>query len=133
VVASGDKEVVADAKVWDVEYDPTYENSSAIADTTTTGTPGSTDDPKSISTTFTAVFEDFRNTEGKVRTSDGIRTSTKEARLLVVGLHELSHGSEGNRAFNKANDPEGIESERDVGTRIRNLIRYSPTIKDGYR
>jgi hypothetical protein len=130
VVSSGNADVISDAQVWDVEFDPGYVNADrpgSLADTITQGEAGSADDPKAISTAYTSVFPRAVNSPGPLRTSDGITSTTKDAKLLVTGLHELSHGSEGNRAI----VPTG-ESEADVGQRVRQLIRHSPTVRSGY-
>jgi RHS repeat-associated protein len=131
VVASGDTNVISDAQAWSVEYDPTYENADnprTLADTIVQGTQGSADDPQEISTVYTKIFSAIVNSPGAMRGSEGITSTTKDAKLLVTGLHELSHGSEGNRRIASER-----ESEADVGGRVRELIKHSPTVRDGYR
>jgi hypothetical protein len=132
VRASGNQEAISDLKFWTVLYDPTYvdaKHPKAIATTITQGTAGSEDDHKDINTLYGKNFDNIRNETNPVRTSDRITTSTKDARLLVIGLHELSHGSEGNRKITDDDDA----SERDVGNRVRELLKSSPDVKDGYR
>ena len=48
--------------------------------------------------------------------------------MLVTGLHELSHGSAGNDAMPYDKPSERKASERDIGRRVRDLIKHSPTV-----
>ena len=59
-----------------------------------------------------------------MKDSNGITAKTKNAKLLDLGAHELSHGSEGNRRILVEK-----ESEADDGKRVRAIMKASPTVK----
>ncbi len=131
VIASGDADVIADAKVWEVTYNPEAvyaEARGTIAATTSGGEHGSEDNPRYIATAFLKPFDALRKSTGNVKTSEGITSSTKDAKLLVTGLHELSHGSKGNSEMPYDSRSERAASERDIGQRVRELIKDSPTV-----
>jgi len=124
VVKTGNQDIIDDAKVWKVEFDPTYvvkDHPTAAADTVTQGTKG---DDKEISTVYGKNFSPSVNGNGSMKASDGVTTKTKNAKLLDIGGHELSHGSEGNRKIHSDKD-----SEADVGKRVREILKASPTVK----
>ena len=131
VMASGDANVIADVKVWEVSYNPedTFPGDpSTLAVTNSDGEHGSENNPRYIATSYLKPFDEFRNSTGKMKTSEGITSNTKDAKLLITGLHELSHGSAGNDALPYGKPNEKRASERDIGRRVRDLIKHSPTV-----
>ncbi len=136
VLASGDADVIEDAKTWEVNYAPNEidpELPGAYAGTSTGGVRGDDENPWTITTSYLKPFDKARNNPKGIKFKDGITVSTKDAFLIVIGLHELSHGSAGNSAIPAVTKKQRKVSEADVGVRVRKLIKHSPTVKDGYQ
>lgn len=121
VMNGSDEARKADAKVWAVTADPDYENGKAVADTI--ATPASDGEPKVIDTVYTDKIADAAEPGQSMTFSDGVSAESGDPALLVLGAHELAHGSDGNMAITDER-----ESELDVGGRVRDTIKSSPDV-----
>jgi len=123
VLAGSDNAVKADLKAWSVSADPDYAiGTHGVADTI--AYPADSVEPKEISTVFGPRILTKLDKGKDNKLSDGITARGGDPSLLVIGLHELSHGADGNIGLDlKA-------SEKDVGKRVRTLIKASPHMKN---
>ena len=118
---------INDAKVWTVTVDPSAtEQAQGGGIANTVAIPASGNDPKSISTEYSARILDHADPSKSFNLTDGLTSQGGDPSLAHVGMHELGHGSDENMAIESK-----ATSERDVGNQVLDMARSSPDLSRG--